>query len=335
MKRDLLRRARHHLLGRRKMLVAPVLALTVLGGGVEAASPTTPIVSGLGWRSGASTCGNNPAFASWRGRALDVSHVFAPNKTWSNTVDFMKSSWVTKPAREAPLLSVAVPLLTRQSRGQHAACAAGRFDTYFRQIGSALNSLNKPVVVRLGHEYNIGTSYPYGITSRGQVPTYINCFKRAASALKQTAPKVMIEWTNAVRGKLPVSNMQAYPGDSAVDIIGVDYYDISPQILSTGDWNKAYNLTYNGGPWGLGQWLKAAAAHGKKLAVSEWGVWDYRNQRGPKAADNPMFIRMMSSFFKANAGRIAYETYYNCNSKHRLYPNSPYPNSANTYRQLW
>src|SRR4051812_23772195 len=95
-----------------------------------------------------------------------------------------------------------------------------------------------------------------------------------------------------------------------------------------------YMRTRYGGPVGYGAWVKAAVAHGKKLAVSEWGVWDWDGP-GPVDADNPFYIQKMYEFFRANAPSIEYETYYNCVAEHRLYPNTPYPAASARYQELW
>ncbi len=83
---------------------------------------------------------------------------------------------------------------------------------------------------------------------------------------------------------------------------------------------------------GLGEWLKAARARGKKLAVPEWGVWDTGDTR---AADTPVYIDNMYRFFRANAADIAYENYYNCPQKHRLFPQTDFPQASARYRALW
>ena len=97
-------------------------------------------------------------------------------------------------------------------------------------------------------------------------------------------------------------------------------------------WDLRYVATHREGPMGLGEWLKAARARGKKLAVPEWGVWDTGDTR---AADTPVYIDNMYRFFRANAADIAYENYYNCPQKHRLFPQTDFPQASARYRALW
>ena len=89
--------------------------------------------------------------------------------------------------------------------------------------------------------------------------------------------------------------MQMYPGDDLVDIMGVHYYDSGPEKNTQATWDQYYNITYNGQPWGIGTWLAAAQAHGKRLGVAEWGVWAQGLRRW---ADDPVYIANMYKFFK-------------------------------------
>ena len=102
-----------------------------------------------------------------------------------------------------------------------------------------------------------------------------------------------------------------YLGDDVVDLWGVHYYDSGPIMNTQPRWDAAYRRTFNGGPWGLGTWLQAAATpveqggHGKRLAVSEWGIWQ-RGGQTAAAADDPVYVHNMWQFFQANAPTIAY-----------------------------
>jgi hypothetical protein len=165
------------------------------------------------------------------------------------------------------------------------------------------------------------------------IPDYVGCFRRAAAALKSAAPNLTIEWSVGRQASLPINIMDMYPGDEAVDVIGLHYYDnVSPKIRSQAYWDQHYNATRYDGPRGLGAWLATARAHGKKLAVPEWGVW---NQGSVAKADNAVYIENMYRFFRNNAADIAYENYYSCPLTHRLYPQETFPAARAKYRELW
>jgi beta-mannanase len=240
--------------------------------------------------------------------------------------------------KQAPVVSLSIVLFPESEGRAHARCAAGAFDTYFQGFGSQLVKLGAGnAIIRLGHEANANPAYTdrnWLITDVDGIGSYIGCFQNLSKALKSTAPDVKIEWTMAKKGFLPVSVMQAYPGDDYVDYIGITSYDNGPKYTSELIWTKTYMKTRLTGPLGYGAWLKVAREHGKKLAVSEWGVWE-RDGLGYAESDNDFYIQKVYDFFKANAADIAYETYYNCPDRHRLFPNSFMPKASAKYQQLW
>src|SRR5689334_9035152 len=282
-----------------------------------AADVTTPIVSGLAFRSGASY--GTDCLAQLRNRPLDVVLSFLGHKSFPALPGYAAA--MARTAKKAPLWVVTVPLLTDDTRGQFAQCAAGAFDGYFRQVGANLAKGGaRQVVARLGHEANSGT-HAWGVTSASQIPAYVACWRRAAQALKAGGPGLLVEWTNAKKGKWPALSM--YPGDDVVDLWGVHYYDTGPEKSTQAVWDKYLNATYRGGPWGIGAWLAAARAHGKQLGVGEWGVWQQGGSAA--AADDPVYMANMYRFLSANAGGIAYEAYFNAtagNGGHALCPST-------------
>jgi hypothetical protein len=293
----------------------------------------SPIVSGLTWRSGA-TCGD-AAFAAWRKRKVDVVHSFIPHKTWDMMSQQLRERLPTL-VRQAPQVSVSLVLFPDTEARQHARCARGEFDSYFRGFGKLLVQGGAGnAVVRIGHEVNAAPrNHPWSISTAAEVPDYKTCFRREAAALRSTAPGIKVEWTSAKRGELPFSVLEVYPGDDVVDHWGINSYDNGPQYKTQAIWDDMYMKRRFGGPVGYGAWVKEAKAHGKKLAVSEWAVWK-RDGRTDAETDNPFYITKMWNYFKENAPDIAYETYYNCPDKHRIYPDSLYPNTSSRYQQLW
>jgi hypothetical protein len=265
-------------------LVAPLLPDARALGQFDAAEITSPILSGLPWRSGAS-CGE-PGFAAWRGgRALDVNVSFVRHASWQEMFSFLSTAYYRGVARQTPQLVSSLALLPHSEKKQHAACAAGAFDANFRQIGSLLTQAGAGnAIVRLGWEPNIGSdSHPWGIDSAAEIPAYVECFRHAVTALRTTAPGLKIEWTNAKKGGLPVSVLAAYPGDAYVDLFGVHYYDNDPAMPTQAAWDEILNATRRnvGGPHGIAQWLSTAQAYGKKLACQNGACGGSPPIRGP------------------------------------------------------
>ena len=147
------------------------------------------------------------------------------------------------------------------------------------------------------------------------------------------APGLKIEWTSAKRGKQDFNVLQMYPGDDVVDLWGVHYYDSGPIKNTQKIWDQYFNMSNNGGPFGLGTWVRAARAHGKRIGIPEWGVWDQGG--GRHSTDNPVYIENMYRFFKTNASSLSYENYYNCPTVTRVHPTTHFPKASSTYQRLW
>src|SRR3954447_6474967 len=100
------------------------------------ADVSTPIISGLAWRSG-STTGGQPCIADLRGRPLDALGVYLAPPSFDQMVK-SSGAWVQRYGSRAPLLVVSMALVPANNKGQFAQCATGAFDGYFRQIGANL-----------------------------------------------------------------------------------------------------------------------------------------------------------------------------------------------------
>src|SRR4051794_7326090 len=209
------------------------------------AALATSVPSRLAWRSGA-TGGGFPCLAQLRGRPLDALTTFITHASFPAMVAQTGGAWARGTARQAPLWVVSLPLLTDNTKGQFAQCAAGAFDGYFRQVGANLRAAGaQGTVVRLEWEANIGSrGHPWGYDRFDQLPAYRGCFRRAAVALKAGGPGLAVEWTNAKRGQAPFSVTYAYPGDDVVDLWGVHYYDTGPEKNTVALWSAYWNKTW-------------------------------------------------------------------------------------------
>jgi hypothetical protein len=309
------------------------LASMPLAGASRAMEITTPIVSGLPWRSGASVEAPFVDFASWRGRKLDALVIFVPLTSWDAMTTRLSGSALKTSVKRSPLLVISLPMLPNVARKQFVACARGDFNDYFRRFGQLIAAAGAgQAVIRLGWEPN-HVSRSWGPDTAADIPHYVKCFQQEVEALKSTAPGLRIEWAMGRHSTVPFNVMAMYPGNAHVDHFGVHHYDnIGPKISTQAAWDQHYLSTYMGGPKGLGTWLAEAKARGKKLAVSEWGTWD---QGDISKADNPVYIDNMYQFFRTNAANIAYENYYNRSLRHQLYPSTKFPKARVRYQQLW
>jgi hypothetical protein len=237
------------------------------------------------------------------------------------------------------LLSFA--LLPEAERGQFARCARGAFDGYWREIATAVAgyAIGRKVV-EPGWEANIGSgAHPWGVDRPDQLPDYKGCFRRAAGILRAAGVGhgVEVSWTSAKRYSRPYSADQMNPGDDAYDVLGLMYYDNYRPTQSQATWDKYMNshLGTGGSPSGIGSWLTYAKSHGKKLGVSEWGVWG-KPPLSTAQADDPVYIANMHSFFHDHAADISHETYQNNDAQvHQLCPVTVFPAASATYLRLW
>lgn len=94
-----------------------------------------------------------------------------------------------------------------------------------------------------------------------------------------------------------------------------------------GGWNTQLN-----GTQGLNYWLTFAEAHGKKLAIPQWG--SASTTITPAGGDDTTYVNNMYNFFQTNAANIAYEANLQgtTNTGGVYWPTTTLPNAANTYQ---
>jgi hypothetical protein len=106
-------------------LAGLVAATLPVGSSAAAADINTPMLSGLAWRSGSNTAGFS-CLAQLRSRVLDAVVTFVPSdQGFARMINFTAGAYWRGQARKAPLVVVSLPLLTEETQGQFAQCAAG------------------------------------------------------------------------------------------------------------------------------------------------------------------------------------------------------------------
>ena len=273
-------------------------------------TPTTTVsnLSGLAWNSGVYIPGSSKtkaaAFAAWRGRPLDAVVDWSARATWSDIVNpgWLYDAWAGTPYTKV----IGVAMVPEQdSTATMAGCAAGSYNDKWRQFGTNIASrgLASTTIIRLGWEFN-GNWYKWSAYDPAQ---FAACWRHIVSSAESTAPALRWDWTvNRGEGQSVSDPTTAYPGDSFVDIVGVDSYDGYPGAVDAASWDRHLN-----GAYGLQFWANFAAAHAKKMSVPEWGVYPGTAWAGNNGGDNPYYIAKMVGFFKANAATLAYESYFN------------------------
>jgi hypothetical protein len=268
--------------------------------------------SGLAWHSGFWTGGTMSTArmkqaATWRGRPFDFVTTYPGHGTWAQIGD---SDWAVGIFDGfAGRISYGLPLLPDNRRGQWSDVTSGAHDATFRAIARQLVAHGRgDAAIRVGVEAN-GDWFPYAVTA-ATAPQYRAAFRRVVGVMRAQAPHLTF-WMDLAAGsglpgqhsRLDTLNLM-YPGDAYADGISIDHYDSYELTARTSaGWSTA--LKPSQGP-GMADVAVFARAHGKGLAVPEWGLHSLQG-----AGDNPFFIQKMHDFFMANRDVLVFECYFN------------------------
>jgi hypothetical protein len=184
--------------------------------------PTTPYV-GTYLPNNASDI---PAFASATGTRPDMLLMF---KTWEQSPTFDATSFDRAHAAGAiPILAWEPQdsaLDVVQPKYSLANIAAGRFDFTLNSYAKGISALSYPVVIRFAHEMN-GDWYPWGATVNGNSPSdYVAAWRHVHDVFAaQNVTNVAWMWSPNVNRWSQTPLVSLYPGDSYVDIVGMNGY---------------------------------------------------------------------------------------------------------------
>jgi Glycosyl hydrolase family 26 len=254
---------------------------------------------------------------------------FADTDTWSNMTG---PNWLLEPhAASTSRLEYSLPLLPTGSQYTLAACAAGSYDDHWRTLATNLVGHHLAnTIVRPGWEFN-GTWYSW--SAKGQLQNFIGCYRHVVNSMRQVPGQLFAFDWNPSLGADAFPAEQAYPGDAYVDYVGVDSYDLSWANYTTSAHGAAAQAKawkeHVDGDHGLQFWSSYAAAHGKPLAITEWGLTHLANGHGGE--DDPSYVGHMFEFMTNPANHVAYEDYFDYGSptnQHRLTGSTLFPLSA-------
>ena len=207
-----------------------------------------------------------------------------------------------------------------------------------------------PCYVRLGWEANKGYPWSYTNNGSGHDPadpaTYRACWANTAAVWRDHCPAATLVWNHLKFPDGSADRITAYyPGDDAVDVLGIDPYDNGSYGYATdkAGFDKAI-LGINGSfpGWhpqtgrcqGLNGMLLFARSRGKKLSVCEWAPIN-KTKKYADPADNSYYVKAMHDFFAAHADDIAYESLFSGDG-HELYPRVSYNSRASdSYRAAY
>lgn len=282
----------------------------------QATSSARQIMIGIGME-GNSDPSNLTDYDNWMGRPaeiLTISTGWASHSDFVSSMDYLIGRWGNF---DVPLVW-SIPLAETVSAMTTA--AAGGYDsiyTGFAQKILAAAGAQDVIYIRPGWELNLPSSH-FPWSAVGNEANYIAAFQNLVDAFRAVSDKFVFEWNVNIGDYVAFDPATAYPGDSYVDIIGMDFYwDVAYSTDPIGTWNYMVNQSH-----GL-QWFENfAASHGKPTAYSEWGI--NANTAGP-------YIQKAMEWFLSHD--VVYANYWNTHAgfDSRLDDGS-YPTAAAVYQ---
>jgi len=222
---------------------------------------------------------------------LDWSGWVSP---WITENGYGYNTWLlADPARRQIVMTTTlVPKNVAKDPQWTANCAAGDYNSYARKLaGNLVHRGFGYSVIRLGAEMN-------GTWNAGSLGTTVTawhqwgqCFAQEVQAMREAkGAHFLFDWNiNANYRNIPLADF--YPGNSYVDMIGVDAYDASgtpgatlPPVGSPARWRALTNE-----PDGLNAVEKFAAEHGKPLSIPEWATVSWQG-------DDANYVTQMGAF---------------------------------------
>ena len=196
--------------------------------------------------------------------------------------------------------------------------AAGDFNSDFATVAHNMVAAGfGRSVIRLGWEFN-GGWFPW---SAGGCPSaFVGAFQQVVTAMRSVpGQSFTFEW-NPTRGDLDVGDLaNFYPGDSYVDYVGLDVYDVEwgsyPGMPS--EFSDLETQSY-----GL-DWLASfAAQHNKAMVFPEWGLgWGTCSASGQAVSasntqvcggDDAQFVNLSAQWFATH--NVAEATFWDYGS---------------------
>ena len=209
------------------------------------------------------------------GRPVDVWQV-APQREEGFEVLLSETKRIAEQPPQGANIDLAIPLLSREEG---------------RQIGAAINGRFPTAYVRPGWEFNLKGSWAW-TTDRIGEQVYVQRFQATVDGLREGCPECQITWNpNTGQGGVEQA-MKAWPGDSYVDVIGIDAYD----------WGNEDPIN---GPGQLNDWAEAARKLGKPVSLPEWGAHG-KDGRG----DNPKFVADVLAWAERNRDIVKMMSYF-------------------------
>jgi hypothetical protein len=298
------------ILTRRRLIVLAIAIVAVLGAGTATAvirsdgNAKPPVAAGdsqahcitLGFRSGVINQSMIAAANNLTGMTYNCLSTFAnPMPAWSAweqpwmfaTVSDGWDAWLAaSPAHQAIVGIDLIPQSVSNNKNPltwEQACAAGSYNAHATKLAENLVSYGAgKVVIRLGIEANGTWEADYVGTTSAEMSAWAKCYDNEVAAMRAVpGANFLFVWNpNICTANIPISKW--YPGNSYVDIIGADAYDLdcnTQKTVSQEGWaqystNSLVNTKKDPDFPSLDNIAAFAKAQDKPLSFPEWGLGD-------------------------------------------------------------
>jgi hypothetical protein len=195
--------------------------------------------------------------------------------------------------------------------------ASGAYDATFQTFANKLVAAGLgDSIIRLAIEGNGNWFIDNAGTTAQSQRDWAAYWARVASILHHTKGAHFVTDWNIAGGAPAISFANYYPGDDAVDIVGLDQHDLAVDSVGTSQparWNSQ-----NTSRGGISALLAFADEHHKPISVPEWGV-DATTAHG--AGDDTYYMQQMSRLLAR--GNVVYQGYWEKSGADGLLTDNP------------
>src|SRR5271166_2240960 len=213
------------------------------------------------------------SFTSAMGQAPTVLNEYVdpsqPESDWAGNAGWSANLLATTPNAAATIPDIGIPMAAdgENADASFQAIASGSEDAVFNGIFQAYASAGfKNFYIRPGWEMN-GNWYPWSVTS-SDAADFVAAFQHIASLAHNFAgASIKVVWNPAYSGFVNYNSI--YPGNQAVDVIGMDTYGVDAG--GTAD-SSTFDTSTAPTDYTLKDALAMAVANGKPFALPEVGA---------------------------------------------------------------
>ncbi len=297
-----------------------VPSTTVPAATTPAAAPVTPpaaVATSSGLREGAYVGAANPsglsAFDAATGTHASIATDYLPATSGfagmdgaNGDLNWLLGAW----AGTGATLSLGVPMIPSDASGNPvgtlAEGASGAYNASYVTLAETLVAAGESnAYLRLGWEFD-GSWVPWYAGIPAAEASFAEYFRQIVTAMRSVPGANFKFIWNPEADAFTASGYNvtlAYPGNSYVDIIGLDAYD---QVWITAPtpsnaWNEVILPELNAAH-------QFAVAQGKPLAITEWGSIIRSDGKG--LGDDPLYVNNFIAWMKSVGNNVTFETYF-------------------------